>query len=98
MLNWKLNLIIYLSDRERLEELKSVYDKEIKNLENDEIRIGRKTSALAILYQKRCLVDKSKSDAVKIYLKYQIELARTEGRDKNAKELEKELVEKLWDY
>ena len=69
-----------------------MYAKEIRSLENDEYRIRKNTSALAILYQKRCLVDKSKSDAVKIYLNYQIELARTDGRDKDAKDLEKECV------
>ena len=57
----------------------------------DQAVIGKKTSALAIIYKNKCLVDKSKSDAVQIYLTYQIDKAKTEGRDNDAKELIKEL-------
>ena len=49
---------------------------------------------LAIQYQvfkKICFVDKSKSDAVKIYLTNQIEQARIGDKAKDVKELEKEL-------
>ena len=80
------------SERDKLKKTKDVVANQIKNLQRDEERIGRKTSALAILYKKRCLVDKSKSDAVKIYLTYQIELAKTEDRQKDVQELEKESV------
>ena len=63
----------------------------VKILEKDEKCIGKKTSALAILYKRKCLVDKSQSDAVKIYLQYQIKKAETDGRDDYAEQLNQEL-------
>ena len=79
------------SEREKIEKIQATIETEVQNLKRDEELIGKKTSALAILYKKSCLVDKSKSDAVKIYLTYQIEQAMTEDRNKDVKELEQEL-------
>ena len=86
--------VFRVSEREQLERTKLVVKKEIQNLEKDGGLISKKTSALAILYKKQCLVDKSKSDAVKIYLNYEIELAKAEHRKDHAELLEKELIKK----
>ena len=79
------------SEREKIEKLQATIKTEIQNLKRDEELIGKKTSTLAILYKKICLFDKSKSDAVKIYLTNQIEQARIGDKAKDVKELEKEL-------
>ena len=80
-----------LSDRERLEKMLATFKDEIKQFEKDEELVGKKTTALAFLYKKRCLVDVSKSDAVKIYLNYQIKRAKAEAKFDLAFDLEKEL-------
>ena len=79
------------SEREKIEKIQTTIESEVQNLKRDENSIGKKTSALAVLYKKSCLVDKSKSDAVKIYLTYQIQQAKTENRAKDVQELEQEL-------
>ena len=79
-----------ISEREKIEKIQATIETEVQNLKRDEDLIGKKTSALAILYKKNCLVDKSKCDAVKIYLTYQIELAIVENRTQGVKELEEE--------
>ena len=81
---------IIFSEREQLEITKTTYENAVRRLEKEEELIGKKTSALAILYKNKCLVDKSKSDAVKIYLDYQIKKAETAGKHKEANELKQE--------
>ena len=66
----------------------------VDSLKKDEELISKKTSLLAILYQRKCLVDRSKSDAVQIYLSYQIDQATVENRKTDAEELKKELNKK----
>ena len=85
---WNFN-----SEREKIEKIQATIKAEVQNLKRDEDLIGKKTSALAILYKKSCLVDRSKSDAVKIYLTYQIDLAYVENRTYDVKELKQELNE-----
>ena len=82
----------FLSDREKLEMEKKLYEDEIRNLTRDEELIGENTSQLAILYKRKCLVDKSKSDAVTIYLNYQISKAKADGRTDDYATLNKELL------
>ena len=60
-------------------------------LEADEAVITKKTSAIAIMYKEKCLVDKSKTDAVKMYLTYQIEQSRNQGRPQEVLQLEQDL-------
>ena len=79
------------SERESLEITKATYENAVRKLETDESLIGKKTSALAILYKQKCLVDKSKSDAVKTYLNYQIKKAETDSRHTDAEQLKQEL-------
>ena len=78
------------SEREKIEKIQTTIESEVQNLKRDENSIGKKTSALAILYKKSCLVDKSKSDAAKIYLTYKIIQAKEENRTNDVKELEQE--------
>ena len=54
--------------------------------------ISEKTTALAVIYKNRCLVDKTKSSAVKIYLTYEIEKAKIEERNEDLALLEQEVV------
>ena len=63
----------------------------LKKLEADQKLIARTVSALAILYKRTCLVDKSKFDAVKNYLLYKIDQARIENRNDEVKELAQEM-------
>lgn len=70
---------------------KATIESKVQSLKNDEQLISKKTSLLAILYQRKCLVDRSKSDAVEIYLSYQIDQATVEHRKTDAEELQKEL-------
>ena len=60
-------------------------------LQEDEKNITQKTSAIALLYKDKCLVDKFKSDAVKNYLTYRIKLANNEFRSDEVVELKKEI-------
>ena len=53
--------------------------------------ITKKTSAIAILYKEKCLVDKSKTDAVTMYLKYQIKQSQIENRLEEVFQLKKDL-------
>ena len=88
-----LNLLdTILSVREQYERQIAVFEAEIRDLKKDEQLIGKKTTALAIIYKNRCLVDKSKSDAVKIYLTYQIKRAETEQRHQDLALLKQELI------
>ena len=82
-LKFDLNILItiVLSEKEKLKETVQIIEDEVSKLEDDEKNISRKTSAIALLYKKKCLVDKSKSDAVKVYLTYHIELAKNESKN-----------------
>ena len=60
-------------------------------LKEDVKNITQKTGVIALLYKDECLVDKFKSDAVKIYLTYHIELANNEFRSEEVHELKKEI-------
>ena len=62
---------------------------EVRRIKKDEELIGKVITVLALSYKNKCLIDKSKFDAVKIYLSYQIDQMRAENRTE-AIELEKE--------
>ena len=81
------------SEMKEIEKIQTKIEAEIQILNQANDLIGEKTSALAILYQKNCLIDKSKSDAVKIYLTYEIDLAKIEYRTNDVKQFEKEMNE-----
>ena len=74
-----------------MEKIQATVETEVQNLMKDEKLVGQKTSMLAILYKRTCLVDRSKSDAVELYLNYEIELAKMENRTQKAQTLEQEL-------
>ena len=78
---------------EKIEQVQNKIESEIQNLNRTNDLVGEKTSVLAKLYKQNCLVDKSKSDAVQIYLTYQIRKAKIEYRTNDVKELEQELNE-----
>ena len=75
--------------------MKQMMENEVKNLQDDEKDLRRKTTALFILYKKRCLIDKWRSDAIKRCLIYEIERAKIEGRTHYVNKLEKESVIQL---
>ena len=83
--------LFFSSEQEREERKKTTVEAEVRKLQKDEELIGQKTSMLAILYKTTCLVDRSKSDAVQLYLNYEIELAKIENRTQKAQNLEQEL-------
>ena len=84
----KTTLTFISSESEKLEKTQILMKAKVQKLMKDEELMEKIISAMVKFYKTSCLVDKSKHDAVRLYLIQSIALGRIENRKQEVDELE----------